>query len=228
MLKLLALDTSGTYCSTALLVGNEVIQREQDVPRRHADVILDMLDELLAEAGVSRNELDAIAFGRGPGSFTGVRITAAVTQGIAYSLDKPVVPVSTLAAMAQDLMESGGHQRVLTALDARMHEIYWAGYIRNNDGFAELLIPETVAPPTAVLQPEEGKWTAAGNAWEVYHAELKPVIDRHVTEILADVMVHAASIARLGRYYFDQRGVVSAEEAIPVYLRDKVAEKQSA
>jgi len=227
MLKLLALDTSGPLCSTALLVGDEVIMHEQEVPRRHADVILDMLDELLAEAGLSPSELDAIAFGRGPGSFTGVRITAAVTQGIAYSLDKPVVPVSTLAAMAQTLLDSGENQRVLTALDARMNEIYWAGYTRNSDGFAELQIAETVLPATVVPLPESGKWSAAGNGWEVYAAELRPVINAHVSELHPGVMVHADAIARLGQYNFDLGRGASADQAIPVYLRDKVAEKQS-
>lgn len=228
MLKILALDTSGELCSTALLVGDEIIQREQLVPRRHADVILDMLDELLSAAEVDASQLDAIAFGRGPGSFTGVRIAAAVTQGVAYSLDKPVIAVSTLAALAQGLLDSGDDQQILTAVDARMNEVYWAGYARNADGYAAMRIKETVVPPAAVPIPENGKWTAAGNGWQAYASELKPVIDTHITEVHSDTYLHATSIARLGAYYFNQGLLMSAEQAIPVYLRDKVAEKSRA
>lgn len=228
MLKILVLDTSGVLCSTALLVGDEIIQHEQLVPRRHADVILDMLDALLSEAEVDASQLDAIAFGRGPGSFTGVRIAAAVTQGIAYSLDKPVIAVSTLAALAQGLMDSGDDQKILTAVDARMNEVYWAGYARNADGYAEMRIEEVVVPPAAVPMPEHGKWSAAGNGWQVYASELKPMINAGITEIHSDTLVHASSIARLGAYYFNQGRLITAEQAIPVYLRDKVAEKSRA
>lgn len=225
MLKILALDTSAGLCSTALLLGDDIIQREQVVPRRHAEVILDMLDALMSEAGVSAPQLDAIAFGRGPGSFTGVRIAAAVTQGIAYSLDKPVIAVSTLAALAQGIMDRGDSHQILTAIDARMHEVYWAGYVRNAEGYAGIQIEETVIPPADVPQPANGKWSAAGNGWQTYASELKPVMDVHVTEIHSDTAVHASSIARLGACDFHQGLLLPAEQAIPVYLRDKVAEK---
>lgn len=225
-MKLLALDTSTEFCSTALLCDAEVIFRHILAPRKHADLILPLLDELLAETETSLAQLDAIAFGRGPGSFTGVRIAASVTQGIAFSADKPVVPVSTLAAVAQQAMAEENESQVLTALDARMGEVYWSGYRRNSEGYAEIVIDEVVTPPESVQMPESGKWIAAGSGWNVYKETLTEQSGKLLKNICAEIPPHAAAIARLGEWYFKNKKAVPAEKALPVYLRNKVANKK--
>lgn len=227
-MKLLALDTSTEACSTALLCDGGIIFRHEQVPRKHADLILPMLDKLLAEAEIKLSQLDAIAFGRGPGSFTGVRIAAAVTQGIAFSADKPVVPVSTLASVAQQVMDEHNESNILTALDARMGEVYWAGWKKNKDGFVENVIPESVLPPEKVQKPGEENWTGAGSGWNVYEKMLTEKLGDRLKNVYFDITPHAASIARLAEWYFNAGLVVSAEKALPVYLRNKVAKKKSA
>jgi len=226
-MKLLALDTSTEACSTALLCEGEVIFHHQHAPRKHADLILPMLDELLAEAEIKLSQLDAIAFGRGPGSFTGVRIATSVTQGIAFSADKPVVPVSTLASVAQQVIDEQNESYVLTALDARMGEVYWAGWKKNSKGFAENVIQESVLPPEKIQKPEQDNWAGAGNAWKIYEEILSQKLAGNLKNIYLDTTPHAASIVRLAEWYFNDGLAVPAEEALPVYLRNKVAEKKS-
>ena len=226
-MRLLALDTSSEFCSVALLDQEEIIVRHERAPRKHADLVLPLLDAVLSEAGIVRSQLDAIAFGRGPGSFTGVRIAVAVTQGIAFSLDKPVVPVSTLAAVAQQMLDDTDASRVLTALDARMGEVYWAGWVKNADGFAENSIPETVLAPENVAMPSREKWVGAGSGWGVYGEVLSRQLGERLVEVQTDIVPHAATIARLGKWYFGQGTALPAEQALPVYLRDKVAEKKA-
>ena len=226
-MKLLALDTSTEACSTALLCDGEINSRHEQAPRKHADLILPMLEALLAEAEIKFSQLDAIAFGRGPGSFTGVRIATAVTQGIAFSADKPVVPVSTLASVAQQVMDEQNESYVLTALDARMGEVYWAGWKKNSKGFAENVIQESVLPPEKVQNPEQENWAGAGNAWEIYKETLSQKLADNLKNIYSDATPHAVSIVRLAEWYFNDGLAIPAEEALPVYLRNKVAEKKS-
>jgi tRNA threonylcarbamoyladenosine biosynthesis protein TsaB len=125
-LKILALDTATEACSAAIIVDSEISEKSLIAPRRHADLILSMIDELLSDSGVALSELDAIAFGRGPGAFTGIRIAAGIVQGLAYGADLPVIPISTLAALAQGTNENSDF--IISAIDARMSEIYTAIY----------------------------------------------------------------------------------------------------
>ena len=131
--RILAIETSSAACSAALSVDGEVVERDALAPRQHAALILPMIESLLAESGCAVGELDAIAFGRGPGSFTGVRIAASIVQGIAFAADLPVIPVSTLAALAFGAMRESSVPRVIAALDARREEVYWACYERTAD-----------------------------------------------------------------------------------------------
>src|SRR5688572_19663487 len=160
-MKLLALETATEACSVALWLDGEVLERFDIVPRRHAELTLPWAEELLAEAGVKKSQLDAIAIGRGPGAFTGVRLAVAIGQGIALALDRPVVPVSTLAALA--LQASG--PRVLAAIDARMGEVYAAAFeVREGDAIA--LDAERVgAPGTIELPGDEGGWHGVGTGF---------------------------------------------------------------
>ncbi len=132
--KILAVDTATENCSVALMVGNDVISRCEYAPREHTTKILPMVDTVLAEGGLKLNQLDALAFGRGPGSFTGVRIGIGIAQGLAFGADLPMLGVSTLAAMAQGSYRLHQSEQVLAAIDARMGEIYWGQYQRQADG----------------------------------------------------------------------------------------------
>ncbi|MFZ4702392.1 MAG: tRNA (adenosine(37)-N6)-threonylcarbamoyltransferase complex dimerization subunit type 1 TsaB, partial [Candidatus Methylumidiphilus sp.] len=149
-MKLLSLETSTEACSAALYLDGEITERYQLAPQQHNKLILPMIQSLLAEADLKLHQLDALAFGRGPGSFTGVRIAAGIVQGLAFGADLPVAPVSTLAAMAQEVFAESDSQYALPCIDARMGEVYWGVYRRGNDGMAKLSGSEVVADAGAV------------------------------------------------------------------------------
>lgn len=225
MLRILAIETATEACSVALLVGDEVRERFAIAPRRHAALVLPWAEALLAEAGLGVVQLDAIGFGRGPGSFTGLRIAAGVAQGTAFGAGLAVVPVSTLAALAQGAVREHGAQRVLAALDARMQEVYWAAYRRSGDGLVEAVAEETVAAPAEVAVPDGGGWSGAGSGWASYAATLTTRCGLPPGAIHAGQQPHAADVARLAAASLQRGGAVPAQEGVPVYLRDKVADK---
>ncbi|HEY4215465.1 MAG TPA: tRNA (adenosine(37)-N6)-threonylcarbamoyltransferase complex dimerization subunit type 1 TsaB [Steroidobacteraceae bacterium] len=225
-MKILALDTATEACSASLLIDGEVLSRELELGRGHAEQILPMIDELLAEAALALSKIDAIAFGRGPGGFTGVRLAASVTQGLAFAADIPVVPVSDLAAVAQKVLalrpEAG---RVLVCNDARMQEVYWGCFERGPADRVVLLGEERVGPPGKVNLP--GVWLAspvygAGRGFAAY----PPLPERLAPQLAAledRLLPSAREIAFLAVPEVIGRRTVAAEQAIPVYLRDNVA-----
>ena len=146
-MKLLAIDTATEGCSASLFIDGAVTSLMKVEPRKHADLILPMVEQLLAKAELSLQQLDALAFGRGPGAFTGVRIATGVVQGMAYGADLPVVPVSTLQALAQRTYHEYCHEHVLAAFDARMNEVYWAAYQLDGSGLMTLIEQELVVSP---------------------------------------------------------------------------------
>ena len=227
-MKLLAIETATDACSAALWVDEEILSRFEIAPREHARLILPMVDSLLEEAGFSIGQVDAIAFSRGPGAFTGLRIAAGVTQGIALAAELPVVPVSTLAAMAQQVMDERAISHILPSLDARMSEVYWAAYVRDAAGYAELMGTEVVTAPQAVPLPEAAQWFGVGSGWRTYSEVLARRLGSRVTGHDSELVPHAREVARLGARDFSDGHAVSAEQAQPVYLRDKVAEKPKA
>lgn len=222
-MKILALETSSDACSVALAVGGEIIERFQLAPRGHSQLILPMAEQVLAEAGIGLAQLDALAFGRGPGAFTGVRIAVGVAQGIAFGAGLPVVPVSSLAALAQ----ACDHEQVLVAVDARMDEVYWGAFRRNPAGLVELCGEEAVLAPDQVSFPTEGEWFGVGSGWEVYEARLGGHGGARLLGHESEALPRAQAVALLGLAGFAAGQAVSAEEALPVYLRDKVAWKKS-
>lgn len=225
-MKILALDTATEACSAALLVNGEVIERYQQAPREHNRLILPMIAELLAEAGLSLTDLDALAFGRGPGSFTGVRIATGVTQGLAFGANLPVIPVSTLAAMAQAVFEETSDAYAFPCIDARMGEVYWAVYRRGVEGMAELVGEEAVAPAERVIFPEFAQGQGIGSGWATYRSVLYDCLgEGRVTGLLENRYPRARHIARLAAQSSSESAAVSAEQAQPVYLRDNVAKK---
>jgi len=228
-MKILAIDTATEACSAALYFDGEINQQYRVAPREHSHIILPMIDQLLAEAGIGVSELDALAFGRGPGSFMGVRIAAGVTQGIAFAWDLPVVPVSTLAAIAQTAHTGTGAARVLSAIDARMNEVYWAAYRLSENGCMHLVGEESVIPPDQVQKPVEDGWTGAGSGWFTYGEVLKASLGSDVLSgQLNECFPSAESIAKLAVAEYEAGRHVPASKAVPVYLRDNVAKKSAA
>jgi tRNA threonylcarbamoyladenosine biosynthesis protein TsaB len=191
------------------------------VPQQQSQMILPMIDELLKSKNIALNQLDALAFGCGPGSFTGVRIATSVTQGLAYALNLPVIPISSLAALAQTAYQEKGYKKLLVAVDARIQEVYWAAYEVNDKGLAVLCGSEHVSTPEDIVAPDDNSWNGVGNAWEVYQNNIayKP-IDLNTT-----FLPTAASIAKLAKEKFHQQSWVNAADVCPTYLRDSVAKK---
>jgi len=225
-MKIIAIETSTEACSAALLSANEVIASYRVAPREHTELILPMIDGLLADAGVGRAQLDAVAFGRGPGAFTGVRIATGVAQGIAFALDIPVMPVSTLAALAHRVWREAGYQRVMSAIDARMGEVYWGCYFIEGSGKAVLHGEEIVCSPEVVPVPDGGAWIGVGTGWETYGDTLTARCTS-VTGIDERRFPHAHDVALLGATMFSTGHAVAADQALPVYLRDQVAQKKA-
>ena len=221
-MRLLAIDTTEDACSAALLIDDAIEERFEVAPRRHTALVLPMIEGLLADADQRPAGLDAIAFARGPGSFTGVRIAAAVAQGIAFAADLPVVPVSSLQALAQGAWRGFGAQAVLTALDARMQEVYWAAYRRDGAGIMRPEIAECVCRPQQLAVPEGRSWTGVGSGWASYGDALAARCGA-VHAVLDQARVHAQDVARLAVVSFDEGRAVAPEQALPVYLRDQVA-----
>jgi tRNA threonylcarbamoyladenosine biosynthesis protein TsaB len=223
---ILAIETSTDACSAALCIGGEVLERYVLAPRQHASLILPMIESVLLEADIGVQALDAIAFGRGPGAFTGVRIAASIVQGIAFAAELPVVPVSTLAALALGAVRETGITQVMAALDARKDEVYWGCY-RQVDDAPVLQGSEVVCPPAGVPQPGSGHWIGAGSGWLAYGEALMQRCGDDVIRVLPDLEPRAGDVARLGLNGFLQGKSVAAEAAVPVYLRDNVADARS-
>jgi tRNA threonylcarbamoyladenosine biosynthesis protein TsaB len=228
-MKLLALDTSSAQCSVALLVGDQLLVREMATAREHAQLILPMVDAVLAEAGVTLRQLDGIAFGRGPGSFTGVRVAAAVTQGLAAGAELPVLPVSSLRALAAQALRrapasTAASGVVLACMDARMGEVYWAAFSSEAGQLGACVDAEVVAPAADVVARCPRPCVAAAGlglaAWPQIAAELHLLADRR----FSDAEPHARDVASLAA--LDLAGGAAwqdASHAQPVYVRNQVA-----
>ena len=219
-MNILALDTSTEACSVAVWLDGSVIERLEH-GRQHSERILAMVQEVLDEAGMALGRMDALAFGRGPGSFTGLRIGAGVAQGLAFGADIPVVPVSSLAALAQGL----DVPRVLAALDARMGQVYWGLCTRDAAGFMRLVSPEYVSAPGEIILPDQDEWTGAGSGWDVYAEIMLARLGSTVGTWQPLALPHARHVAVLGAAGLRAGQAVTAEHALPVYVRDDVAKK---
>jgi len=217
-LKLLAFETATEACSVALWLDGEVRERFELAPRRHAELALPWAEALLADAGIARRQLDAIAVGRGPGAFTGVRLAIAIGQGIALALDRPLVPVSTLEALAFD----AGGDRVLAAIDARMGEVYLGAFAREGDALRALSTETVVAPALADI-PEGDGWNAVGTGFAAADGALQARLQGRLARIDANALPHAAAVAWLGAAAFARGEGLPAERVEPAYLRDNVA-----
>jgi tRNA threonylcarbamoyladenosine biosynthesis protein TsaB len=220
-MKLLAFDTATDVCTAALSLDGQVLERFER-RSQHSEHLLAMIEELLAEAGIRLQQLDVIAFGRGPGSFTGLRIGAGVAQGLAFACDLPVLPVSSLAALAQGV-DAG---QVLAALDARMQQVYWGVYTRNAQGLVVPRLSDVVINPEAVTPPEGQGWIGAGSGWDAYGDMLASRSGSALARWLPDVVPQARYLAVLAAAAFRDGLAVPADQAQPVYVRDDVAVKR--
>src|SRR4030042_371141 len=210
-MKLLALDTATEVCTVALCVDGEVLERFEP-GGQHSERILPMVDELLAESGLVLTQLDALAFGRGPGSFTGLRIGAGVSQGLAFGADLPVVPVSSLAALAQGQDAA----RVLAAFDARMQQVYWGAHVRNAQGIMEMQGVEGVFAPHGISVPDGEDWFGAGPGWDAYHHALQQHLGRRLATWQPHCLPHARHVAELGVAGYQSGAATAAETALPL------------
>lgn len=222
MTRILALETAGESCSVALLdddlpAGQHVREIFEMAPRKQTERALPMVEAILSEAGLTLKDMDCIAFGHGPGAFTGVRVAAAVAQGLAFSADLPVVGVSTLAACALSVPLPEADGQVIACFDARMGEVYLGAY-RINGEHVETVLADGLFKPD-LLPTLEGQWRIAGSGL-VYQDALTAAYDVIACE--ADVQPHAQAVAQLALSAFLRGESVSAEKAQPVYLRDQV------
>lgn len=219
-MKILAFDTSTEYCSAALWRDGLCVERAVLAGQSHSTLLMPMIDAVLAESGLTLRDLDGLAFGEGPGSFTGLRIACAVAQGLAFSADLPVAGIGTLRAMAAASEAS----RVICCLDARMQEVYHGTYERQHDGWRETSAPQVCAP-TAVPLPEGAGWTGCGSGFAAYGDALRQRLGPGLAALQPDAYPRARDIAMLAAPVFAAGQGLPAEHAAPVYVRNKVALK---
>ena len=217
-MKFIAVDTSTEYCSAALWIDGAVRSRETHAGQKHSELLLGMVDSLLKASDLRVRDLDGIAYGAGPGSFTGLRIACGVVQGLAFGAELPVVGVGTLLAMAAGTQA----QRVVCALDARMQEIYHAAYERRGATW-HIVHEPSVCPPHAAPPLPGREWFACGSGFGAYRAPLGELYAGQLQVIDPKRYPHAADIARLASPRFAANDTFAAEYAAPLYVRDKVA-----
>jgi len=230
MRSLLALDTSSEACSVALSLDGEILLRHLVEPLRHAELLLPSVRGLLEEAGTPLGSLDLIVFGRGPGSFTSLRIGIGVVQGLAWGADLPVVPVSSLAAVAQQVIDPGPGRipetapaHILAAMDARMSEVFHCIFAVSPEGILLPQSPEAVSAPGNVIVTHPESTVGAGNGFSRY-AELGE-LGSTLADVKADVLPCAAALIPLARQWLKTNKPLPAAEAQPVYVRNQVADK---
>lgn len=221
-MKLLAFETATEACSVAVWDAGRVLARFEVAPRRHAELALPWAEQLLAEAGLARAQLDAIAVSRGPGAFTGVRLGIALAQGIALALDRPVVVASTLAVLALRAHAAPGAQ-VLAAIDARMGEIYSAAFALDAAGPRPLSEARVGAPDAIALPDDAGEWTGVGTGFAALDGELATRLGHRLARVDAAALPHAADLARLAAAAFARGEALAPERVEPTYLRNNVA-----
>ena len=224
-MNILALDTCTESCSAALLYQGELFERVEMTQRGHSELILGLMDELFEQAGASIAEIETLAFGRGPGSFTGVRIGVGVAQGIAFARDIPVIPISSLAATAQGVVDTFNTDYIAVAMDARMGEIYCANF-QVIDGLVVLLDDEKVCPPEKFKPISQQVWVGIGTGWAEYGTILNDNFNGKLSEVSASHFPQASSIIKLAQVEIEAGRLLPAEQALPVYLRNNVAKKK--
>lgn len=219
-MRLLALDTATEACSVALWQAGKVVERFEVVGRSHTERLLPMVQALIAEAGISFKQLDGFVCGVGPGSFAGVRIGVGFVKGLALALDRPVVPVTSLAMLAQGAAPA---TQILACIDARMKEVYFGAFVRDGSGLVHPSSAAVVSAPEALNFAGDGEWTGAGSGWCTYETPLRQSIAADISSINGTALPHAADALILALPQFRSGTATTADALAPIYLRDKVA-----
>lgn len=220
---ILAIDTTTDLCSAALSKGGQIYSRKVALPREHAQRLLGLVDALLEEAQIGLNELDAVAFGCGPGSFTGIRIATSIAQGLAFGAGVPVVPISTLRAIAWVTAQQFDAKKIMVALDARQHEVYWGLYEEDKKHLMKLHGKEAICAPDAVPLPKLlTHWVGAGPGWQAYLGPLTARTENKQQAFYEDILPEAEAIAQLALVDFAHGLAISPQQAHPTYLRHKI------
>jgi tRNA threonylcarbamoyladenosine biosynthesis protein TsaB len=229
-MNILSVEASTESCSAALCTDNNIFVRHQIAPREHSKLLLNMIDELLKEANIGIQEIDAFAYGMGPGSFTGLRIAASIVQGLAFGTNKEVIPISTLQALAQAAWRRFGYTQVFATLDARMQEIYFGFYeLDKNNIMQNIDTDRLISPDCFTDLPSElvaKNWHGVGSGMAIYHEILKkslPCVELQETLLYPS----ALEVAIIANKIYGIKGGKPAESAIPVYLRNKITERQT-
>ena len=225
-MNLLAIETSSDFCSVAARRGDAVFFRHVPADQQHGELVLPMIDAVMAEAGLALADLQGIAYGAGPGAFTGLRIACGVTQGLALARGLPVVGVGTLLALAADGGRETGSDRVVACIDARMSEVYHAAYRRTGDRWSEQVAP-ALAKPGEVPVPPGADWLGCGSGFAAYGGRLAALLGPALVAVRADLRPSARAVLELAWPEFAAGKGADAATAVPVYLRDKVALKTS-
>lgn len=217
-MNILAFDTSGEATSVALACNSDILQKCEAAPRKQAELVLPMVQAILAEAGISMQQLDGLALTIGPGAFTGLRVGIGIVQGMSFALSLPVVGVSTLATLAQGAYRRYQTPAVIAAIDARMKEIYWGSYFLSDSGIMAPIHADRISTPEELIVPaaQTAQWVGAGSGWSAYAHHL-PTCPSY-----AALMPEAQDVLTLAQAHFASGNTWSAEQVMPVYLRDQV------
>ena len=221
MTIILALDSTQENCSVALAMDEQIITQEQKAPRLHAKLILPQIESVLAKAQLELKQVDALAFACGPGRFTGLRIAAGVTQGLALGADLPVIAISSLAVMAQGQYRINRYQYICPAFDARIQKIYWGQY-RLVDGLMQAINPDTLSDHEQLHLPEANQWAAVGSGWAAY-PQMGKRLSKQITKTDPQATPWAQDIIPIAKQRLQNGQVLDALSAVPVYLRDEIA-----
>lgn len=229
-MKILAIETSTEACSVALLDKDKCNEFHEIVPQKHTERLLPMLDELLTECKTDISEINYIAFGCGPGAFTGIRIACSAAQAISFSQDIPIIPISTLAGLAHGAAKKYNSSKIIACIDARMQEVYWANYsFEANSGKVTLAGEEQVISPEATnisFNKGNNEIIAIGSGWLTYKELLT---ERHSKYKIIQSEIeypHAKDIAEIAKIKIADGNVKQAEDALPTYLRNKVTHQK--
>jgi len=225
-MNLLAIDTSMDFCSVAASRGEGIFSRHEQAGQRQAEMILGMVEAVLAGAQLALADIGGIAYGAGPGSFTGLRIACGVTQGLALARGIGVIGVGTLLALAEQAAGESSCEKVIACLDAHMGEVYHAAYRKEASGWREILAPG-VYKPEAVPAVSGGGWIGCGSGFAVHGARLASRYETQLAAVRPGLAPTARVVLRLAAPRFAAGEAMDAASAVPVYLRDKVALKTS-
>lgn len=221
---ILSIETATDACSVAIITPTKTYSLFVIEPQSHAKLLIGMINDLCAQAGVTLKDIDAFAFGSGPGSFTGVRIAASVIQGLAFGVEKPVIAVPSLQALAQQSFDINGCENIIAMLDARMQEVYWGGYKANPNNLVTTILADRLQNPDNFMVDPVVRWVAVGTGVAAY----SDLIKRNNHNLVTDVAIlypRAQEVAKIAADLFKRGLILQPSDAVPTYIRDDVAKK---